>query len=425
MARIPVNSPRVKSSSVSFQRLAAFLFCACILIAALYFGSSFFIPIVYGMFLSLMLQPVCSRIESLLGSRIISIILTMSLAAIIVLAVIFFFFNQIQSILTEADDIFAGLQETFYEWAEYGGGSFGLSGPEVERYIDQVITGFSNEPLGILSTGLSTSGVLLANFSLVMIYTFFFLLYRTAVKSFVLGQLSDIDQTEGLTTLAEIQQVAKSYLGGMGLVMLILGLLNSAGLFFIGIDYYLVWGFLAAVLAIIPYVGTVVGGLLPFVFAIATTENLWQPAMVVLLYGTVQFVEGNLITPKIVGSSVKLNALAAIISVIIGSFFWGIPGIILAIPLLAMVRIVLTHIEPLRPLALLLSDDLYESAHKFREDFNHPRYRIANVFSGDSLLTVARRERLSKKRAKKQANANPKIVSDPETDQGYADAGGQ
>ena len=415
MAKIPVTAPRVHRPA-SFQRLAYFLICLCIAIYALYAGSSFFIPIAYGVFFALMLQPLGGRVERVLGNRMLAVIVTMIIAGAVVAAVIAFFLDQVQDILTEADDIYAGLQETFYEWAEYGGGSFGLSGQEVEIYIDRVINGFSDEPLGILSTGLSTSGVLLANFSLVMIYTFFFLLYRTAGKNFLLGQLSDRDQSEGLVTLTEVQQVAKSYLGGMLLVMLILGVLNSIGLYLIGIDYYLVWGFLAAVLGIIPYIGTLIGGLLPFIFAIATTETLWQPLTVVVLYMSVQFVEGNFITPKVLGGSVKINPLAAIISVILGSFFWGIAGIILAIPLLAMVRIVFTHIEPLRPIALLLSDDLYERSGAFLSEFNHSRYRIANIFSGASTLSMTAKKRLSRKGLKQQGHPDAEVVADAEPD---------
>ncbi|THH41593.1 AI-2E family transporter [Neolewinella litorea] len=408
--------PPSSSGSVSFERLAHFMICLSIVLFALYAGSSFFIPIAFGLFFSLMLKPVCHQFECNLSSRIISVVLTLITAGMVVFGVLVFFINQIREILTEADDIFAGLQETVYEWAEYGGHRFGLSGRDVEQYIDEAITSVSDRPLGILSTGLSTSGVLLANFSLVMIYTFFFLLYRTPIKNFLLGQLQRENQEEGLQTLTEVQQVAKNYLGGMGLVMLILGTLNSIGLFAIGIDYYLIWGFLAAILGVIPYIGTAIGGLLPFIFAIATTETIWQPLAVIVLYITVQFIEGNFITPKVLGNSVKINALAAIISVLIGSIFWGIAGVILAIPLLAMVRIILTHIEPLRPVALLLSDDLYKESGKFLKEFNEPRYRLSNIFSGRSSLSLLPRRRTTTKPPKRVGHADPQVVADPESD---------
>jgi predicted PurR-regulated permease PerM len=247
-----------------------------------------------------------------------------------------------------------------------------------------------------------------------MIYTFFFLLYRSAIRNFVVGQLRKDLQEEGKQTVVEVQQVAKNYLGGMGLVMLILGVLNSFGLWAIGIDYYLVWGFLAAILGIIPYIGTAIGGFLPFIFAVATTESLLAPLLVILLYTTVQFLEGNFITPKVLGSSVKLNALAAIISVILGSFFWGIAGIIIAIPLLAMVRIILTHVEPLRPVALLLSDDLYAQSDRFLGEFNSDRYRFSNIFTGNSRFSLFRRRKLGRKPTYQVGNPDAEVVSDTE-----------
>lgn len=385
------------SGEPGFQRLAALLICLCVVLFMLYVGSSIFIPITYGIFFSLMLKPIADRFERLIGSRVLAAGLTLFTAGLAVLVIILFFINQIQEVLTEAEDIMSGLEETFFEVVLYGGERFGLSAIESEKLVEDSINGVLAAPFDLLTSGISVSGLLLANLTLILIYTFFFLLYRTALKNFVLGQLRTSSQLEGAQTLREVQTVAKSYLGGLGLVMIILGVLNSVGLYLIGIDYYLVWGFLAAVLAIIPYIGTTIGGTLPFLYAIATTETFWQPAGVVILYTSVQFIEGNLITPKVVGNSVKINALAAIIAILVGGIFWGIAGIILAIPLLAIVRIVMKHIDPLRPLALLLSDDLYSQSEKFLTEFNQPRYKLTNIFSGKTALTITpRRKRLTK-----------------------------
>ncbi len=166
------------------------------------------------------------------------------------------------------------------------------------------------------------------------------------------------------------------YLYGMLSVMLILGTLNSIGLYVIGIKYALFWGFLGGVLAIVPYVGTLLGGLLPFAYALATTDNYWQPLSVVIFYFFIQQFEGNIITPKIVGSSVKINPLAAIFALILGAYLWGVAGAVLAIPLLAIVRIVFSHIDILKPYALLLSSDLHGKAHLFEGKFDDDKYRL-------------------------------------------------
>jgi predicted PurR-regulated permease PerM len=197
-------------------------------------------------------------------------------------------------------------------------------------------------------------------------------------------------------------------------VMLVLGVLNSAGLYFIGIKYALVWGFLGALLAIVPYVGTTIGGLLPFTYAIATTGTVWQPTAVVVLYATVQFVEGNVITPKIVGNSVKINALAAVVSLILGALLWGIPGVILAIPLLAMIRIILDHITSFKPVALLLSDDLYADSDKYLNEFNHPKYRLSSLLRKRKPGAAVASEQ-SGPPTDKVSKTDTQVIADPET----------
>ncbi len=401
------------SGTFNFQRLAYLLICLCITTYLLYIGSSLFVPITYGIFIALMLKPIADRFESELGNRLLAICLTMLTMTMLLGGVFYFFFVQIQAVFTEANDIMRGFNESLTEIVEYFGEVVGMDRREANEMIDVGITSVVNKPFGILSTGLSTSGILLANITLALIYAFLFLLYRTAIRQFVSSQLSPESQGEGRELLEEVQQVAGKYLAGLGWVMLILGVLNSVGLFAIGIGYPLVWGFLGAMLAVIPYVGTTIGGLLPFLFAIATTENLWQPVAVVVLYMTVQFVEGNLITPKIVGNSVKINALAAIIGIIIGGMVWGLAGIVIAIPMLAIVRIFFLHIESLKPIALLLSDDLYERSGEFETVFNHSKYRLSNIFSGE--LEALRFRRLHKRPTDEVSKRETEIIPDSET----------
>jgi predicted PurR-regulated permease PerM len=235
-------------------------------------------------------------------------------------------------------------------------------------------------PMQILGGWLSTSSTLLISILLVLLYTFFFLLYRTSIKNFLLGQFTKKQREDAREGISNIQSVAQKYLSGLAVVILILGLLNGFGLFIIGIEYAFFWGFLGAFLAIIPYIGTIIGGMLPFAFAIATTNTMWQPLAIIALYSVVQTIEGNLITPKVVGSSVEINPLAAIISLLIGGAIWGVSGLILALPLLAITRIVFEHIDMLKPVALLLSSELYRDREKFLTDYDKEENRIANYF---------------------------------------------
>ena len=140
--------------------------------------------------------------------------------------------------------------------------------------------------------------------------------------------------------------------------MAILAVLNSIGLLIIGIKYAVFWGVLAALLSIIPYIGTTLGGTLPFLYAVATAGNWWQPLTVVALYAFIQQIEGNIITPKVVGNSVSINPMVALLAIILGGFIWGIAGIILAIPITGVVKILLDHNPRTRSFGFLLGTQM-------------------------------------------------------------------
>ncbi|MEM9260699.1 MAG: AI-2E family transporter, partial [Bacteroidota bacterium] len=268
----------------------------------------------------------------------------------------------------------------------------------------------------LLSFGLATSGQILATLGLTVIYCFFFLLDSTAFNRFLLSQFDRGEQGEGMQIMRNIQAVATNYLSGMLTVMLILGVLNSLGLYLIGIKYALVWGFLGALLAVIPYVGTTIGSLLPFLYAIATTDTFWQPAAVIVLYASVQFIEGNLITPKIVGNSVKINALAAVVSLVIGALLWGIAGVVIAIPLLAMTRIILDQIPPFKSFSLLLSDDLYAESGKFLGELNRPEYRLSRLFARRAIVIQPEEIKLTTAHPGDEVGqADAEVITDAET----------
>lgn len=263
---------------------------------------------------------------------------------------------------------------------EWLGEHLPIRGNRGENWMLENVSQAIDQPLGFIANGVSSSTLLLANLFLVAIYTFFFLFYRTAIRNFFLIQFDRYNRTVAYNFLTDVQHVSQQYLFGIGVVMLILGLMNSAGLMIIGIDYAFFWGFLAAFLAIIPYIGTFIGGFLPFLYALSVTNTTWQPIAVIAMFSFIQTIEGNLITPKIVGSSLKINPLAAILSLIIGGAIWGIPGLILALPITAILKVVFDHIDSLKTVGLLLSSELYDEKDAFYENFDNNKYRLFSLF---------------------------------------------
>ena len=157
-------------------------------------------------------------------------------------------------------------------------------------------------------------------------------------------------------TVDAIQRVIGSYLSGLIIVILIVAILNSVGLMIVGVPYPIFFGVFASILTIIPYIGILIGALLPALFVLAVTGSIVKPLIVIGIFAFVQFLEGNFITPYITGSKVSINPFAAILALIVGGHIWGAAGMVLAIPAIAVAKVLFDSYEPLEPFGFLLCD---------------------------------------------------------------------
>ena len=374
----------MRSNQLSLQRLAYFLICAAIFIYGLIVGKGLLAPFVFAVLFAFLLKPVSDWFENYMH-RIPAILCSMFIVALPLLGLITVFGIQLGNIFYETRDIISGLLEGFNDLVASIDRGLGLELMEDETLLSENLTALIRNSFGIVTGGISTSGVFIADMALLLIYTFFLLLYRSAIRNFLMSQLSPATREKGSRLIDQIQRVAQGYLFGLFIVILILALLNSVGLWLIGIDYAFFWGVLGAFLAIIPYIGTTLGGTLPFLYAFATTDTLWQPIAVAVMYMSIQSLEGNFITPKVVGSSVNINPFAAILGLVIGGTIWGIAGLILALPILAIVKITFQSIEQTRPLSLLLSEQLYRKSHLFEERFSDGKFHLSNLFRNEEV----------------------------------------
>ena len=149
----------------------------------------------------------------------------------------------------------------------------------------------------------------------------------------------------------------RKYLLGLIIVAGILAVLNITGLYLLGVKYALILGLSAAALSVIPYIGNIVGGGFALFVTYASSSNTWVLLGVLILFVVIQFIEGNLITPKIMGNQLGINPLIVIIALLIGGYVWGITGMILSLPAVAIFKILLSNNKPTEPLAVLISEE--------------------------------------------------------------------
>ncbi len=188
------------------------------------------------------------------------------------------------------------------------------------------------------------------------LYIFFILYYRSFFIEFIHRLFSNVEKEKLNTIISKIYDVIHNYIRGVLEVMVIVGILNTIGLWALGIKSAFFFGFFAAVLLIIPYVGVFIGSLLPAIMALVTKDSAWYAVGVIAIFTFVQFIEGNFITPRITGSRVSINAFVGILSLLLFGSLWGMEGVILAYPLTAILKVIFDNIEELKPFGYLIGE---------------------------------------------------------------------
>ncbi len=348
---------------LKIRNINRLLFNAFLIIGGLYLARPFLIPVTIASLLAMLLLPVARKLESLGIKRAISIILCIVLFMLIIMGITTLLSMQGFNLAKNLEEIEQQFRQIFDDIQEYIQSKFGMEKAKQSKIIRE-----KTETLLQSSTNLIT-GFLggLATFGLIMVYTFFFLYYRNKFFNFILMVSPKILHQQNTVILNQISKVTQRYLTGVSIVILILAVMNSSVLLLLGVNNAIFFGCLAALLNVIPYIGVIIGSLLPFIMTLVT-KNEMGPALVVL--GALWFnqvIENNLLTPFITGSQVRVNPLSTIMALILGGLIWGVFGMILFIPLIGIIKIIFDHVEELKPLGYLIGDDSDEKDNSIKK----------------------------------------------------------
>ena len=307
------------------------------------------VPMAFAGFLSVVMLPLINKMEERKIPPAISISLVLLGTVISAGLIIWLIVDQVVGLLNDLPNLQAKFENFMNQVSRTLRRDFGISSTEQNKMLGEFMRSVSVY-LGdiILSTTTAISTLVQ-----IPIYIFLFLIYRDKFRDFF---LSLVPGDEEFGWKKDIERVVQGYISGLTLVTLIIAALNCIGLLALGIDHAIFFGILSGVLTIIPYVGIIIGALFPIVMALITKDSVWYTIGVVIVFTVVQFLEGNFITPRITGSKVSINALAAIIALVIGGKILGIAGMILAVPAIGVLKILLAHSQRLKPFVILLED---------------------------------------------------------------------
>lgn len=356
--------------SLSFHKLFYAIATAFALFAILVLAETVLIPLVFAILTAFILLPLTKKVESWGASKITSSFLSLFSLFLIIGGVIFLFSTQIIQLVDDLTQFQQKLLGILADVTIFINRDIAFA-PDLEQgeLLDK-LKNWANESVGtVANQTFNSTADILTGLLTAIIFTFLILLYRNGLINALVHFYPKEDRKKAFVMFKSVQQVGQHYLSGMVLIMVILGFLNSIGLWIIGIDSPFLFGFFAAILAIVPYVGTVIGAAIPVLYSFMSENSIWMPIIIALFFWLVQIIESNFLTPKIVGGNLRVNALAAILSIIVGASVWGVAGMILFLPLTAMIKVICDEYIELKPIALLIGDFNDEKNHESENIF--------------------------------------------------------
>jgi predicted PurR-regulated permease PerM len=338
------------------------------------------IPLAFSIILAIILYPLCRRLEKWGLGRIWAIVLCLIVGTVLLGGLITFISMQIVSFAQDLPQLVGRANELLgivQVWVEQ---TFNVKQSNQIPLLKNSFTEWAKTHSAIFTSTLSATTATLGSIFLVPIFIFFFLLYRNFFTHFFYKMFDNTPVDKVNTVLRKMQKVVQSYILGLGLVILIIAALNIVGLLLLGIEYAVFFGVLGALLTIIPYVGIFIGSLLPILLSLLTKDSAWYAVGVAGVFFLVQILEGNFITPNVVGAQISVNPLAAIVGLILGGMLWGAAGMILALPFIAVLKVVFDSVKSLEPYGYLLGDSV-EVTTQNKDLTHHVSDRIKTIIT--------------------------------------------
>jgi predicted PurR-regulated permease PerM len=323
--------------------------------ALLYLGRHLFIPLSYGLLVALVLHPFVAGMEHRGVPRGLAIALGLAAVAAVFGSLLGLLLWQFDAFLHAAPSVaagaagrFNGLLHGILDRLHPDGGSGSDSWTALLRYGPMRLAPYASAALSALLG-------MLFNLFIIPIFTAL-LLYQRRTYAEALAALVPVEWAGRIPALLHrATAIYARFIGGMVQVYVIVGLLNTAGFLALGVPNPLLFGMLTAIATIVPYVGIVASSLLPISLAWSATGDIWMPLGIVAVLAVVQYLEANLIFPRVVGGRLGLSTMASLVIIFAGGLLWGLAGMVLFLPFISILALLAKEIPEWRALRLLLS----------------------------------------------------------------------
>ena len=346
MKEIPSTAKR------SIELLGLFLIGVIIVI-----GKVIIMPLLMSFFISIMVLPVFRFFRKRKLPETIAILLPILFLIIGVALIVWLFYSQMRFLLNDYRKIEQNLTSHLNALSAWISQVFGFSPTEQLKFINQQSNKLFNYAANIFGGAAGSATGTLIFFGLLPIYTFLLIMYRSIFMKFILMSFEPKEHENIEDIMQQIEKMGKRYLLGLLIQLCYITILLWALLAIFGIKHALLIGIIFAFLNLIPYLGALIGNLLGILITLASSESVVDILFVVGAIAVVQFLDNNILMPRIVGSQVKLNPLISLIGIFIAGTMTGISGMFLALPIIAVLKIIFDRSEEFKRWGVLLGDE--------------------------------------------------------------------
>lgn len=337
-----------------YIQATAVLFGLVLLVYILATLTDILVPLAFAAFLAILLNPLANRLQRYKMPRAAAIAIAMAVAILFVAAVFYFLSTQVIQFgdsLPMLKKRFAEMSLQLKDWVQ---ATFGIAVAKQDQMVKEAL-GNSQAMVGKTLGGLiGTLGIIF----LLPVYIFFMLLYKPLILNFLYEVFAEENSKKVSEVLSETKGAIQSYIVGLLIEMIIVATMNSGALLLLGVKYGILIGCIGAILNLIPYLGGIIAIGLPVLMATVTKDGYSTQLGVIIAYIVIQFIDNNVLVPRIVSSKVQINALMSIVVVLLGNQLWGLSGMFLSIPFVAVLKIIFDRIDALKPWGKLLGDNI-------------------------------------------------------------------
>ena len=325
--------------------------------AILVIGRDIIMPVIMAFFISIMLVPIYRFLRKYKFPEVLAIILPILLVLIFVGLIVWFFSAQVGTLVADFPQIKKNVSMHLKSLSEWISSISHYSTKEQMALINKKGDDLVGMAGGVASGAAVTLSSVFVFVGLLPIYIYLLLFYKDILLRFIFMWFKQDDHPRVKDAIYEAEAIIKNYLVGLLIQITYMTILLGGILLLLGVKHALLIGVIFAILNLIPYVGALIGNIIGVLLTITASTSLSPVITVLVVIAVVQFLDNNILMPRIVGSKIKINALVAILGVLIGGSIAGVSGMFLSMPIIAVFKIVFDRTDMFKQWGVLFGDE--------------------------------------------------------------------